>query len=461
MMRLPWIQLWLVLLVEVVGAGGLAADPPAAAGPGAASPKPGTVASLPTTPGFHHLSYSFNGLIGYPGQYGVRPRTMSYDIWLPKGYDPSHRWPMVVYLVGQGDRGEDDSGLYHTGPPLYLKTDKALADWAPFIELTPRCPADVGWDTPGMTESVIQLITQVKSSWAVDPDRVYLTGLSMGGVGTWRAALQANHMFAAIAPMCALAVEPEHMAAAVKGTTVCIICGALDDVRTTQSRQMFNALRQAQVDVLYVEVPGQGHAVWPPFYASRQFYEFLLMNRRGEKPPEHRLTTEQLVAIGNTRPDSADADLAQPLQKFLPWWFLSNCGHADAPGLKDQMLGRKNVFVTTPLDHDVPCCLMYTFAVAKQKKTVLKLTLGAPPQGQWELVVRAESKDLLRRTITGAPAAGAGAAAGPWVDLDVDLSAFAGQKVHLELQDRYAGAAHAAAYWGKVQIVEEAISGTK
>lgn len=183
--------------------------------------------------------------------------------------------------------------------------------------------------------------------------------------------------------------------------------------------------------------------------------EFLLMHRRGEKPPVHRPTTEQLLAISYTPPNSADAELAKPLQKFLPWWFLNNCGRDNSPGLKEQMLGRKNVFVTTPLARDVPCRLMYTLAVAKQKKTRLKLMAAAAPEGQWELAVLAESKELLKRTIGAGAATAASPPANPWVELSVDLSGFAGQQVHLELQNRQGGSAHSEAYWADVRIVEE------
>ena len=150
---------------------------------------------------------------------------------------------MVVYLVGQGDRGENATGLFHNGPPLNLKTNKELADWAPFIVLTPRCPTDLEWGSPGMTEWIVQLIGEVKNRWAVDPDRVYLTGLSMGGIATWRVALQASNTFAAIAPIASLALEDDHLPQALKGTAVLIICGALDGPHTQGSRKMFESLK--------------------------------------------------------------------------------------------------------------------------------------------------------------------------------------------------------------------------
>jgi predicted esterase len=426
----------------------LSAQPPAAVA--ATAP---TAQSLPITPGFHDLSF--------PAHLGGQARTMAYDICLPAGYDPGRRWPMLVYLVGVGDRGDDAGALFNNGPLLNLKTNPALRDWAPFIVFTPRCPVDMRWDSPGMAQSLVEMIRWARGSWAVDPDRVYLTGLSMGGTGTWRVALQAGDTFAAIAPFCAPAVEPQRMARALKGTTVCIICGEQDGGNTDGSRKMYDALHQAGIDVLYVEVPGEGHGVWPAFYASRQFYEFLLLHRRGQGIPLHRPMAEQLLAISKTRPDSADAGLAKPLQAFLPWWFVSNCGRANGPGLKDQALGRKNVFVTMPLDREVPCRLLYTTPIAKQKKTVLNLTVAAHPQGQWELVVLADNKQLLKRTIGSGVSAAPDRAEGSWVTLTVDLTALGGQQVHLELRNQSSGSPHPEAYWGQVQIVETGIADSR
>lgn len=420
------------------------AGPPSAAGSTAA---PVADAAMPRTASFQNLYYT--------GQLAGQTRRMAYNLFLPAGYDAKAKWPVLVYLIGVGDRGDNHAGLFNNGPLPYLKSDKALRNWAPFIIFTPQCPADLRWDSPGMTEYLVEMIGWAIKSLPADPDRVYLTGLSMGGAATWRVALGMPGTFAAVAPFCAPEIAPDRMAAAVKGETVCIICGGADNQYTAGSRKMYGVLRDAGVDVLYVEVPGQGHGVWPAFYASRQFYEFLLMHRRGEKPPVHRPTTEQLLAISYTPPNSADAELAKPLQKFLPWWFLNNCGRDNSPGLKDQILGRKNVFVTTPLARDVPCRLMYTLAVAKQKKTTLRLTVGAPADGQWDLVVLAESREVLKRTIGRGTEVAGSPAASPWVELSVDLSGFAGQQVHLELQNRQGSSARSEAYWGEVRIVEE------
>ena len=347
--------------------------------------------ALPQTPGFHNLYFTcrING----------RDRRMAYILYLPKGYDPGRGWPMLVYLCGIGERGDNHEGVYGNGPPLSLKSDKAMADWASFIVLAPQCPPDVRWDSPGIPRLVLDLTDLASRSLAVDPDRRYLSGLSMGGAGVWNVALEAGDRFAVIAPFCAIEVAADRMAQAVRGATVWVICGGADGGYTQGSRKMVQVLRDAKVDVVYTEVPGQGHGVWQPFYASRQFYDFLLLHRRGRKPPANRPFAEQLLAISYTPPNAADVQLAEPFKKFLPWWYLANCSRENAPGLRDELLGRKNVFVTMPLDAAIPCRLMLTTEIPRDQKTRLDLVVAAHPEGQWELGVRANSVDLLKQTI--------------------------------------------------------------
>lgn len=414
--------------------------------------------AMPQTPGFHDLlvTLPLNG----------QPRKIACTVYLPKGYDPNGKWPMVVYLIGLGDRGEDGKGNYNNGPPTALRTNKVLAEWAPFILLVPQCPSDQRWEMPGMSKLALDAIDFAKNNWAVDPDRIYLTGLSNGGCGVWNTALAAPpKTFAAIAPLCSIDVQPDKMPAALRGTAVLIICGGADDPRFLDgSRKMYRTLKDHQIDVTYAEVPGVGHIIWPPYYDSRLFYEYLLLHERGRKPATTRPSVEQLVAIGYTPPNSADAEIAKPLQQFLPWWFVSNCGRDNSPGLRAQALGRQNVFVTTPLGNSVPCRLMITTSIPKDKKTALHLTVAADPQGQWELLVRVQQHDVFKQTIgTGeikpstqpAQTIQPAAPVNPWVDIHVDLSPYAGDDVHLELLNNATSAAHAQAYWGKVQLTEQ------
>ena len=168
----------------------------------AAQPATTTSASapiLPQTPGFHNLYYH--------GKLNGQDRRLAYVLYLPKGYEPSRPWPTILYLCGVGERGDNHEGVYGNGPPLALKADKALADWAPFVVLAPQCPGDVRWDSPGMPQLVMDLLGMARRTWALDSDRTYLTGLSMGGAGVWNVAMTGKGEFAVVAPFSALVVR--------------------------------------------------------------------------------------------------------------------------------------------------------------------------------------------------------------------------------------------------------------
>ncbi len=388
--------------------------------------------AMPQSSGFHDLLFT--------GTLNDKPHQIGCNLFLPRQFAPMGKWPMIVYLVGIGDRGINNGAVYNNGPTMSLKTDKSLAEWAPFIVFTPQCPPDLRWDTPGATPFIAQTIRWAIQSLPVDPDRVYLTGLSMGGAATWRVALEMPGTFAAISPICSIAVEPQRMADALADTSVCIVCGAADNDYTAGSRTMYDSLRARRVDVTYVEIPERGHGVWPPFYGSRAFYEYLLLHQRGRKPTT-RPMAEELVAIAYTQGNSADAELVPSLKQFLPWWHISNCGRGNSPGLKDEILGRKRVFVTTPLAADVPCRLMITAPVPAAGAR-LHMLVAAHPEGTWDLIVRANSIELFRQHMAGAT----------WREFTIDLARFRGEQVHLELLNTSTGSPHPEAYWGAVEL---------
>jgi hypothetical protein len=176
-----------------------------------------------------------------------------------------------------------------------------------------------------------------------------------------------------------------------------------------------------------------------------------------------------------------DARLAEPFKKFLPWWMLLNCGAEMQPGLKASLAGRENVFVTHPLDAATACRMITTVNVPRGQTTSLDLVVGHHAEGRWRLVVRGNGKELLSRLLGDAPASrpaalrpasrpasqpATRAASGPasrpapppppevkWVELHVDLTAFAGGEVRLELLNCVEGAyPNPAAYWGQVRV---------
>ena len=414
---------------------------------------PTTGPDLPQTVGDHRLFYK--------ARLNNADRKVAYSLYLPPGYtDSSKRWPMVVFLVGAGETGDDGNGIYVHGPVAELTRNKDLAAKADYIVLTPQCPSGLRWDTPGLPEFVIEMVHFAKSAWRVDADRIYLTGLSMGGRGTYHATAVSKGVFAAVVPISADEVEPDKVAAACRDkTTVWIICGDADGGFSDGSRKMADDLRKQKIDTVLTMVPGRGHDIWASYYPSRLFYDFLFAHRRGVPPPANRPTPEQLLAVSYADPKSLEGQLAEPFKKFLPAWQLLNCGKDGEPGPRPDLSGRKNVFVTDPLDKATPCRMITTVDVPANRATRMELTVAARPGSPWDLTVLANGESLLHNPIapTGPPPKDGSVA---WQNVTADLSRFAGQSVRVQvlsaIHDSPAGAASAGAgspaYWAAIAV---------
>jgi predicted peptidase len=122
--------------------------------------------------------------------------TMRYLLYLPRGYGRENvLWPMIMYLHGAIGRGSDFEKIsWYPLPGLLREPGHDL----PFVVLIPQCPLDDNWGDP---EALVALLDEVSASLAVDQDRVYLAGYSMGGMGAWRLAFAHPERFAAVAPM--------------------------------------------------------------------------------------------------------------------------------------------------------------------------------------------------------------------------------------------------------------------
>ena len=212
---------------------------------------------------------------------------MSYLVSLPTDYDKTDdKRPLFIFLHGNSHQGSDLGGILNEGPAKFLNEQPALRTWFPMIALYPQLPPDWRWDSPGAAGMVVGLIEQVCQRFPrIDRDRVYLTGLSMGGKGTWLVALESPQIFAAIAPISSVATRSKSAGARLASLNyVWIICGERDHLFTQGSRQMEEALRPTLGDrVKLTVVPGGEHGCWANYYPSRPFYEELMKHRRGQK----------------------------------------------------------------------------------------------------------------------------------------------------------------------------------
>jgi hypothetical protein len=142
-------------------------------------------------------------------------------------------------------------------------------------------------------------------------------------------------------------------------------------------------------------------------------------------------------------------NLSRAIEQFAPGWKVTKCGGEMDPGLREELRGRRNVLVTHPLSQTVGCVLMRTASLPPNQKSTLKLEVGHDARGDWDLIVRANGEQLLRKTI-GPETTTLG-----WTEVDVDLSQFAGRNVRLELVNEPTDWRYEAAHWAKIAIVSE------
>ena len=206
---------------------------------------------------------------------------LDYLLSLPPGYQHGgQKWPLILFLHGAGERGTNLSKVSIHGPPKLVKQKKEF----PFIIVSPQCPTDEIWNDAAL----LALLDEVTKNYRVDPRRVYLTGLSMGGFGTWSLGLRHPERFAAIAPICgggdilpALLTSKEK-AKALRSLGVWAFHGARDPVVSlAESERMIAAMKKAGVtDVQLTVYPEADHDSWTQTYENPKLFEWFLGHQR-------------------------------------------------------------------------------------------------------------------------------------------------------------------------------------
>ncbi|MBN1507452.1 MAG: prolyl oligopeptidase family serine peptidase [Sedimentisphaerales bacterium] len=205
----------------------------------------------------------------------TRTVSLRYLLYLPTRYGENReqKWPLILFLHGAGERGNDLELVKKHGPPKLIGQGTAF----PFVIVSPQCPADLWWTE--MLDGLVSLLDEVQSRYAVDPDRVYLTGLSMGGFGTWALGCRHPERFAAIAPICG--GGEWFLANRLKTVPVWAFHGAKDQVvAPRESTEMVDALKRAGADVQLTVYPEAQHDSWTQTYNNPKLYEWFLGHRR-------------------------------------------------------------------------------------------------------------------------------------------------------------------------------------
>ena len=196
--------------------------------------------------------------------------TVRYWLFLPQNYQDDRPVPLMLFLHGAGERGEDLTLVKKWGPPKLVEKDTKF----PFLVVSPQCPKKQRWDV----EQMVALVKYVTATYRVDPSRMYCTGLSMGGYGTWAIAAKYPKLFAAVVPICG-GGDPAQ-AKALSSLPIWVFHGDKDKaVPLERSKEMVAAIREAGGDVKLKIYPDVGHNSWSSTYANKEVYKWLLSHK--------------------------------------------------------------------------------------------------------------------------------------------------------------------------------------
>ncbi len=212
--------------------------------------------------------------------------SLSYRIHLPENMDAKKLYPLVLFFHGAGERGNDNKKqLIHGTKDILAYSEKSNE---PVIIVAPQCPKGEQWvNTPWGADShkmpqkpsasmrlVIGLLQEIRGTYPVDASRIYVTGLSMGGFGTWDIIQRMPDTFAAAMPVCG--GGDTDMASAIQKIPISVFHGGSDTVvKTKRSRDMVTALKTVGGKVKYTEYKGVGHNSWDKAYRDEEPMKWL------------------------------------------------------------------------------------------------------------------------------------------------------------------------------------------
>lgn len=225
--------------------------------------------------------------------------TLPYRILLPLNYDATKKYPIIYFLHGAGERGNDNEAQLTHGSSLFLRD--SIRQNYPAIVVFPQCPAQSFWSNVKFTNDSVtkawqfhfqvegeptiamklaqELLKKLMNDYPVNKKQVYITGLSMGGMGTFEIVRRNPTLFAAAMPICGGA-EPSTALKLTK-TKWWVFHGDADNVVPEHfSKDMVDALKAAGADVKYSVYPGVGHNSWDNAFAEPGFLAWMFRNKK-------------------------------------------------------------------------------------------------------------------------------------------------------------------------------------
>lgn len=241
--------------------------------------------------------FSVAGQEAYEKKVFVSPSgdSLQYRLLLPEVEKAGQKYPLVLFLHGAGERGSDNEAQLTHGGQMFL--NPVNREEHPAFVLMPQCPADQYWAYASRPTSLVpaempmnqeitplsrtlkELLDTYLSMPQVDKRRVYIIGLSMGGMGTFDMAIRYPELFAAAIPICG-SVNPERLPAA-KDVNFRLFHGDADNVVTVEgSREAYKALKSIGAKVEYIEFSGCNHGSWTPAFNYPGFMDWLFSQKK-------------------------------------------------------------------------------------------------------------------------------------------------------------------------------------
>ena len=200
----------------------------------------------------------------------------NYLLYIPQNKPDNGLYPLLLFLHGSDERGNDLKILKRNGPPSFLDNKSDF----PFVVVSPQCPRNRDWDT----QSLLSLLDHIEQTITIDKNKVYVTGLSMGGFASWKLAQAAPERFAAIAPICG-GGDLERLCI-MRDVSVWAFHGAKDTaVPYNESERLVQRLKEFQADVNFTLYPEAGHDSWTSTYQNKELYKWLLSKSKHKPTP--------------------------------------------------------------------------------------------------------------------------------------------------------------------------------
>lgn len=198
-------------------------------------------------------------------------------LYLPESYKPDSALPLMLFLHGRGESDGPLSIVAKWGPPLLVSRGEKL----PYILVSPQCPKEDNWSSDTQQARLVELLDSIVKKFGANQNRIYLTGLSMGGSGSWQMAANHPARFAAVVPICGRGTETD--ASKLKSLPIWVFCGDQDGVFKSNEELVQAIMNAGSQSIRFTSLESIGHNSWSAAYATPDLYKWLDQQSREKK----------------------------------------------------------------------------------------------------------------------------------------------------------------------------------